>query len=41
MVILRGLHYQLAPHAQIKLVRVVSGIVLDVALEIRQGSPNF
>jgi dTDP-4-dehydrorhamnose 3,5-epimerase len=39
--VLRGLHYQLAPHAQTKLVRVISGIVLDVALDIRQGSPTF
>ena len=38
---LRGLHYQLTPHAQSKLVRVIQGKVLDVAVDIRQSSPTF
>jgi dTDP-4-dehydrorhamnose 3,5-epimerase len=39
--VLRGLHYQLPPHAQGKLVRVVQGAVVDVAVDIRRGSPHF
>ncbi len=39
--VIRGLHYQLPPHAQTKLVRVLQGTILDVALDIRQGSPSF
>lgn len=39
--VLRGLHYQLPPHAQGKLVRVVRGAAWDVAVDIRRGSPGF
>ena len=39
--VLRGLHYQLPPHAQTKLVRVIFGRVLDVAVDIRKNSPTF
>lgn len=38
---IRGLHFQAPPHAQDKLVRVIKGSVLDVAVDIRKGSPNY
>jgi len=38
--VLRGLHYQLPPHAQGKLVRVIEGEVLDIAVDIRESSPT-
>lgn len=39
--VIRGLHYQLAPHAQTKLIRVLSGRILDVIVDIRKGSPTY
>lgn len=39
--VLRGLHYQIPPYAQTKLVRVIKGKVLDIAIDIRKGSPTF
>lgn len=38
---IRGLHYQLDPYAQTKLIRVLHGRILDVALDIRKGSPTY
>ena len=39
--VIRGLHYQLNPHAQTKLVRVLEGAILDVAVDIRKGSSTY
>lgn len=39
--VLRGLHFQISPMAQAKLLRVVSGAILDVAVDIRKGSPHY
>jgi dTDP-4-dehydrorhamnose 3,5-epimerase len=39
--VIRGLHYQLNPHAQTKLIRVLSGTILDVVVDIRKGSPTY
>ena len=38
---LRGMHYQLAPHAETKLVRVTRGAIYDVAIDLRRGSPTY
>jgi dTDP-4-dehydrorhamnose 3,5-epimerase len=39
--VIRGLHYQLAPYAQTKFIRVLSGTILDVVVDMRKGSPTF
>ena len=39
--VIRGLHYQMPPDAQSKLVSVINGKVLDVILDVRKGSPSF
>ncbi len=39
--VIRGLHFQLNPHAQTKLVRVLSGTIIDAVVDIRKGSPTY
>jgi dTDP-4-dehydrorhamnose 3,5-epimerase len=39
--VIRGLHYQLNPHAQAKLIRVLKGVILDAVVDIRKNSPSY
>lgn len=39
--IIRGLHYQMNPHAQVKLIRALSGTILDVVVDVRRNSPTY
>jgi len=39
--VIRGLHFQLNPYSQTKLIRVIEGVIYDVALDLRKGSPTF
>src|ERR1043166_2021451 len=39
--VIRGLHYQLSPYAQTKLIRVLSGAIIDAVVDIRKGSPAY
>jgi dTDP-4-dehydrorhamnose 3,5-epimerase len=39
--VIRGMHYQLNPNAQTKMIRVLTGAILDVVLDLRKGSPTF
>jgi dTDP-4-dehydrorhamnose 3,5-epimerase len=41
MGVVRGLHFQIPPHAQAKLIRVVHGAIFDVVIDLRRGSPSF
>ncbi len=39
--VLRGMHYQLAPYAQTKLLRAITGVIYDVLVDVRKGSPTY
>ncbi|HEY6504236.1 MAG TPA: dTDP-4-dehydrorhamnose 3,5-epimerase [Chitinophagaceae bacterium] len=39
--VIRGLHYQLPPYEQVKLIRVIEGAILDVVVDVRKGSPSY